>query len=382
MTVRKRKWTNKHGVREKWMIHIEHTQPDGRRKPIRLFSPVNTRRGAEQYERKVRAELADGRYGKEPRKPPPTLGLFAPDFIENYAKLNTKPSTLRSTMSVLKHHLQPFFGNRRLDEITLREIDRYTATKLKAGLSKKTMRNHLGVLGKMLNVACEWEMLDAPPKIRRPKAPKPEFRFLDFEEADRLVEAAESEPLWHAMIVVAINTGLRVGELLALRWGDLDLRRGEMHVRRSVVEGHIDTPKSGKSRKVPLNETAMEVLKAHKHLRSELLFCQDDGSMLTDGQIKWPLYRIRHRAGIADVSWHGLRHTFASHLVMRGVALKAIQELLGHSTIEVTMRYAHLSPAVLKDAVAALDRPSSTPTAQEPAADRKPALALASNVEI
>lgn len=155
-----------------------------------------------------------------------------------------------------------------------------------------------------------------------------------------------------------------------------------MVVRRSVVEGVVDTPKSGKSRKIPLNDTVVEVLKAHKHLRSEQVFCQEDGSMLTDGQIKWPLYRIRRRAGIVDVAWHDLRHSFASHLAMKGKSLKAIQELLGHSTIEMTMRYAHLAPAVLRDAVDALDQPNSTPTAQEPAASREPALSMASATKI
>ena len=229
----------------------------------------------------------------------------------------------------------------------------------------------------MLRVAHEWELLEGLPKIKLLKAPKPEARYLEADEAERLVEAAKSEPLWYAMITVALHTGLRVGELLALRWGDLDLRRGEMQVWRSVVEGHVDTPKSGKPRKIPLNDTVVRVLKTHKHLRSELVFCQDDGSMLTDGQIKCPLYRIRRRAGIVDVAWHGLRHTFATQLAMRGIPVKAIQELLGHSTIEVTMRYAHFSPVGLKAAVAVLDHPSSTPTAQEPAAHRRPALGRA-----
>lgn len=379
MTVRKRRWTDKHGrVREKWMVHIEYTHPDGRRKPIRKISPVNTRRGAEEYERQLRAELLAGTYEKEPPKPTPTFIQFAAEFVESYAKVNTKPSSVRSTTSILEHHLRPFFGKHKLDEISLRGIERYKAKKLEAGLSKKSINNHLGVLGKMLRVAHEWELLPALPKIKLLKAPKPDFRFLDFEEAERLVQAARSEPLWQTMIVVALNTGLRVGELLALQWDDLDLRRGEMHVRRSVVEGHIGTPKSGKSRKIPLNDKAVRVLKAHMHLRSKLVFCKEDGSMLTDGQIKCPLYRIRRRAGIVDVAWHDLRHTFASHLVMGGVPLKAIQELLGHSTIEVTMRYAHFSPVGLKAAVAALDRPSSTPTAQEPAASREPALSMVS----
>jgi integrase len=266
---------------------------------------------------------------------------------------------------VLNIHLLGFFAGKQLDQISVREIERYKAAKLQEGLAKKTINNHLGVLGKLLRVAHEWDLLGQIPKIKLLRAPKPAFRFLDFEEAERLIEAARSEPLWHTMIVVALTTGLRVGELLALEWADLDLLRGRMVVRRSAVEGVVDTPKSGRIREIPLNERARTVLRAHRHLRGELVFCQEDGSMLTDGQIKWPLYRIRRRADIMDVAWHDLRHTFASHLAMRGVALKSIQELLGHASIEMTMRYAHLSPAVLRDAVATLDQPGSTSTARE-----------------
>lgn len=382
MSVRKREWTDKRGRKQgKWMIHIEYTHPDGCRQSVRKNSPVQTRRGAEAYERQVRAELQTRTYGKEEAKPTPTFEKFADEFVENYAKVNTKASSVRSTKSILEHHLRPFFGRTRLDAVGMRDIEAYKRAKLKAGLSKKSVNNHLGVLGKILRVAQEWQLITGVPKVKPLKAPKPEFRFLEFDEADCLVAAAKSEPQWHAMIVVALNTGLRVGELLGLQWDDLDLRRGVAVVRRSIVEGVVDTPKSGKSRTIPLNGTVVRTLKAYKHLRSQQVFCQDDGSPLTDGQIKWPLYRIRHRAGLVGVAWHDLRHTFASHLAMRGIPLKSIQELLGHSSIETTMRYAHLSAVVLKDAVATLDRPNSTTTAQEPAASRKPALALASNVE-
>ncbi len=97
---------------------------------------------------------------------------------------------------------------------------------------------------------------------------------------------------------------------------------------------------------MPLNDTALAVLEEHRHLRGPLVFCNDDGSMLTKNKAKGPLRRARVRAGITALGWHDLRHTFASHLTMRGVPLKAVQELLGYATIEMTMRYAHLSPNV------------------------------------
>ena len=159
------------------------------------------------------------------------------------------------------------------------------------------------------------------------------------------------------MILVALRTGLRLGELMALQWKDVDLQRAQLRVRRSVTDGIIGTPKSGKARDLPLTPSVVRALRKHRHRQGPWVFCQEDGTLLTDGQCKCPLYRAYDRAGIKRQGWHVLRHSFASHLVMRGVALKVVQELLGHSTIEMTMRYAHLSPSTLQQAVQELELP-------------------------
>jgi integrase len=160
------------------------------------------------------------------------------------------------------------------------------------------------------------------------------------------------------MILLALKAGLRQGELLALRWEDVDLVAGKLRIARSVTRGVVTTPKSGKGREVPLSDAAVRALKSHRHLRGELVFCDGAGEMFTKGLCKWPLRRACKRAGLRHVGWHVLRHTFASHLVMRNVPLKAVQELLGHATIEMTMRYTHLSPDARRDAVRVLDLPS------------------------
>jgi site-specific recombinase XerD len=106
---------------------------------------------------------------------------------------------------------------------------------------------------------------------------------------------------------------------------------------------------------VSIGKVAIAARQAHRHLRGELVFSDLDGNMLTTGACKWPIWRACKRAGLRRIGWHALRHTFASHLVMRGAPLKAVQELLGHSTIEMTMRYAHLSSDVKQAAVRLLD---------------------------
>ena len=152
---------------------------------------------------------------------------------------------------------------------------------------------------------------------------------------------------------------MRVGELLALKWQDCDLLAGRLVVRRSLWNGIEGSPKGGRTREVPLNEVALSTLKSLRHLRGQYVFCKEDGARLSHSEVKSIVPLVCHRAGLLKrLTMHGLRHTFASHLVMRGVALKAVQELLGHATIDMTLRYAHLSPDVKRDAVRLLEPPA------------------------
>jgi integrase len=205
----------------------------------------------------------------------------------------------------------------------------------------------------MLVVARKRGLIDVVPDVEWLKNEKPEFDFLDFDEALRLLAKAEDE--WRTMILTGMRTGMRLGELIALEWDDVDLVAARVTVRRNWVWGHFGTPKSGKPREIPLGDEVLAALKAHRHLRGRFVFCDREGHHLTDTEVRHPLWRACKRAGLRKITWHVLRHTFASHLVMRGAPIKAIQELLGHSTILMTMRYAHLAPEVARDAVRLLD---------------------------
>ncbi len=309
---------------------------------------------AVEAENEMREELAR-ELGPEPKtKETPTFAEHWAEYMTDAAETTNKLTTLVAKRSIYEHHLRPSFGGLKIDAIRVREVDRFRAAKMKTH-SPKTVNNMLTVLRNALDVAARWELIDAVPRVAWAKTAKPPFRFLDFEESARLVEAAKQEPLAYAMIVLALNTGLRLGELLALKWDAIDLKAGRLHVREAVALGVVGTPKSGRCREVPLNETALAALREHRHLRGPLVFCTDDGTMLTYDEAKGPLRRARARSGVAHLGWHALRHTFASHLVMRGVSIKAVQDLLGHATLEVTLRYAHLSPDVTRNAVLALD---------------------------
>lgn len=343
---------------EVWMIDVDFQHPDGRRQRVRKVSPVQSRRAAERYERDVRAALLDGTYGREEVTPKrvPSLAEFEKDFIETYAETNNKPSVVAGKRSVFKKHLIPAFGKQRLDEIGPKEIESFKAAKLKAALSPKTVNNLLSTLHRVLATAEEWEIIDRVPRMKWLKTGEPDFDFLDFVDAERLLLGAKSEKAWWTFILLALRTGLRLGELRALRWDDVDLVAGRLLVRHSAWKQIIGTPKSNRKRELPLSDEAVAALKAHRHLRGQFVFCREDGRMLTKEECKHPLRRAYTRAGLRAIGWHVLRHTFASHLAMKSVPMKAIQELMGHATMEMTMRYSHLSPDVRRDAVRLLDR--------------------------
>lgn len=328
-----------------WVIDVLYRHPDGKRERVRRILPSGTKRHAEEYERKLRDSIAEGKHRSEEKDPPkevPTLAAFSMDFLATYAQTNNKPSEIETKTMIFERHLVPSFGKLHLTEIGVRQIEEYKARKLAEGLSPKTVNNHLTVLRRALHIAVDWSILEKVPPVKWLKTPEPEFDFLSFDEAGRLIQGAD--PDWRAMIVVGLKAGLRQGEILALRWEDVDLVAGRLHIRQAVARGKVGTPKNGKSRVIEIGEICTQALKAHRHLRGPLVFCNADGKMLTKGKCKHPLWRACRRAGLRQVGWHVLRHTFASHLVMKGAPLKAVQELMGHATIEMTMRYAHLSP--------------------------------------
>lgn len=324
------------------------------RERIRKKSPVDTKRGAEEYERVLRERLLRG----EPLEGSTSTreeraGDFFDTFLKTYAQTENKPSERASKESIVALHLKPFFGEMALGEINESAIAQFKAQQVKKGLKAKTINNQLTVLRTALVCAREWKRLAAVPAIKWLKTDPSPFAFFTFEESERLLQATQREH--YALVVTALKAGLRRGELLALRWEDVDFRAGKINVRRSSWRGEVTKPKGGRYREIPMSPALAMALKAHRHLRGELVFCNADGSPLTRDQIKRVVPSACKRAGLRILQWHALRHSFASQLVMNGVTLKAVQELLGHATLEMTLRYAHLAPSVHDAAVATLD---------------------------
>lgn len=259
----------------------------------------------------------------------------------------------------MRVHLVPFFGAMTLDEINARDVEAFKA-KYRKTKSAKTIRNYLTVLSKLYTVARRLDIVRDAPLIEMPKAKKPDFQFWTLEEVDRVLEHLHTEPLIDSWVRLAISTGLRCGELAGLQWGDIDLQLRQLHVKRQVYRLRVTTPKSNRMRTVPLSDAAVEALeaqKAHTLLRAlgtdeDWVFWErDEGAAgrtphgwVTDDRVKRGFERVITKAGVKRIRLHDLRHTFASHCIMRGVPVEVLREWLGHVDIQMTMRYAHLAP--------------------------------------
>ena len=305
--------------------------------------------------------------GESPLPPPTTardqsFRRFSATWFDTYVRPNNKPSEQRGKESTLRLHLLPTFGRLSLGAITPEMIEHYKAIKRASGLSAKTINNQLGILGKCLRTAVEWGHLKAVPPYKPLKAPPPSFDFLSPEEARRLVQHGRGN-WWGDMMLLALHTGLRRGELMALDWSDVDLDRNVLTVRRSLLRGVFGSPKSNRVRHVPLSNIVRKMLEGRRTSRG-LVFAQETGEPIASITMDRVIARTCKAAGLRHVSWHVLRHTFASHLAAAGVPVPAIQQLLGHSSITMTMRYAHLSPSFLRQAIAVLDAREETNSAK------------------
>ena len=323
----------------------------------------STKREAEEAEAELFAIVEPAAPAVVPRTSTEvqTLAAFADEYLKNCNTTN-RPQYARKKKQIMHTHLLPAFGHLRLDQIGARAIAAYRSARTDPddpddAVGPKWINNVVGVLLHILGTAHDWDIIQRKPKVKALRVPPAGFDFLGFDEADRLCAAAQSDgELWTAMVLTGVRTGLRLGELRGLRWRDVDLKAGRLVV--NVAADELDTlhpPKSGRSREVPLGDDVIAALKAHQHPRTHV-FDNADGTLLTASQCRKPLHRIARRAGLREIGWHVLRHTFASHLFMNGTKPLEVQEYMGHATLQMTLRYAHLSPDPSREAVRSLDR--------------------------
>ena len=339
-----------------WEVDIRVFLPDGSRRRERRTVCVSSKSAALRWgEARERELLIHGR--PKPRKEVPTLAAFAPRFLDGYARANRqKPSEIAAKESIIRVHLARLLGSRRLNGITNEDVQRLK-THL-ASKAAKTVNNVLTVLHVLLKTAISWDVIEQMPcTIRLLPTPKPSASFHDFDEYERLVATASRvDGNAHLSVLLGGEAGLRCGEMLALEWSDVNFAKRQLCVERSEWNGQTTAPKGGRLRYVPLTRRLTAALRDHRHLRGPRVLCHGDGSRLTKKIVQGLVRRVARRTRVRE-GLHILRHTFCSHLAMRGAPARAIQELAGHRDLSTTQRYMHLSPAAIESAIRLLDGP-------------------------
>ena len=230
----------------------------------------------------------------------------------------------------------------KLFQRTVRRINKETEQSEHVPISVSRVNRYISTFSKACSVAVnEWEWLEDNPlrKIRRMKEPSGRIRFLDDEERSKLLLACKEAPYEHlyTIVVLALSTGARRGEILNLRWADIDIERGQIVLHET---------KNGERRVIPLNGHAYNLIVEHRKTRrtdTELLFPSQKGDKPYEIKRSWE--GAIAKAGIDDFKFHDLRHSAASYLAMNGATLAEIADVLGHKTLQMVKRYAHLSDA-------------------------------------
>lgn len=299
-----------------------------------------------ERQQQIRAEETD-------RSVAVTLGAV----VERYLKFKADHGkrSLHEDKRILEKQILPAFGSGLLlRQLSAERIAGYEEQRIQK-VSTWTVRNELTVLRHLLRLAHrKWNYLDRVPDIELLKAPRGRTRFLDQGEIHRLFEACTHSKNKHlpAIVMLAIHTGMRKSEIMGLKWERISLDKDLGFSARVTL---YDT-KNGEPRGVPLNTDAIAALIAlepNPDKRNGSVFKRANGEDW--GQIRTAFEKAVERAGIADFRFHDLRHTAASHLAMRGRPMKEIQEVLGHKSFSMTLRYAHLSPTHLRTAVESLN---------------------------
>jgi len=274
-----------------------------------------------------------------------------------------KYATQKHYRYMLDVHLIPAFGKRQLRELTREELQSFLSRKLNSGLSWETVHHFKCGLSKILSAAEEWGCINEnlAQKTKLPRRHHGAERAVLTPVQVRNLAAALNDPA-RSITLLLVLTGLRVGELLALRWGSIDLNVCVLRVCETVYDGHFDQPKTKRSaRIIPIGTETAEILSAIRPANVDpktLVFATREGLPLE----RWNLLRkhlkpTAKKLGLPDVTWHLLRHSHATMLDTVGTPLGTMQSLLGHSTPEITREiYLHAIPEEQRRAVESVER--------------------------
>jgi integrase len=362
-----------------WRLRFDGPDRNGERQQKQVTFR-GTKRAAERELARLETEVGSGSYVAPVRE---TVAEFLERWLEAYAKTNTTARTFQRYSDIVRGHLVPALGQLTLTKLQPLHIQEYYSEALatgrrdgNGGLSAKTVLHHHRVLREALKHAVKWRLIAVnPADATEPPRPQPhEIRVLSEDEVARLIDAAKGTPLAFP-ILVALSTGLRRGEILALRWEDIDLQRATLAVRQSLEETRdgirFKVPKTKKSRRVvALPAALVEALVRHKGEQAQhrlmigpdyrdhgLVIARPDGTPVRPNYITLAFTRLSRRCELHGVRFHDLRHTHATELLRQGIHPKVVSERLGHATVGMTLDvYSHVLPDMQEEAARRIDQ--------------------------
>ena len=310
----------------------------------RIQKIVKHARTADDAVAALMKEIEDVQAQRQGLKKPERIRFkdFADRYLEKYAQTNKR--SWKTDRSYLKS-MSLVLGERFLDEITSEEIEEFKAYRLeKDGVEKSTVNRCLAIMRKLFNIAVEWNYLrrDEVPKFKHfPEGNVLKERILSEAEENRLLAA--SSPHLRSILIIALNSGCRLGEILNLKWDQVDVKTRTLRIERT---------KNNKIRMIPINTPLFVEFERISSSRdsSEYVFLNPE-TVKPFGSIKTAFKAACRRAGIEGLRLHDARHTFASRLIAKGIDLITIKDLLGHGSVRITEKYAHSNLDQKKKAV-------------------------------
>jgi len=332
-----------------------------------------TRREAQD---KLRTALRDLDAGLDLSSDRQTVAQFLDKWLSASVKPSVKVKTYEGYESIVRIRVTPRIGRTHLAKLTALDLQALYTELANAGLSARSVHHTHRVLHRAFVQAVRWNLIARNPcdGAQGPRATRSEMMVWTPEEADAFLISTRQHPA-HALYMLALTTGMRQGELLGLKWGDVDLSAGTLAVRRSLQRQRVaglvfEEPKTARSRRsIRLCQRAIVALRAHHDRQAfdrraagsewkarDLVFCHANGEPLDPSYQTTIFKKAVEAAGVPAIRFHDMRHTAATILLSRGVHVKLVSEMLGHATIVLTLdTYSHLIPAMHGDAAAAMD---------------------------
>ena len=298
-----------------------------------------------------------------------TVGQWLDTWMENYAKLQVRASSHKTYQGFIENHINPTLGDLSLEKLTAMDLQKLYKHLLESGrvectearnkpkgLSVKTVRNINQMISSALNCAVEQRLISANPTkgCVLPKPERKEMKILPPESLDTFFEEARRSGVFE-LYYIDLATGLRRGELLGLKWSDVDLEKGIIYVRRQILRQNgevVEAPLKTKNsyRSIAIGADAIKVLKGMEQ-RDEYVFPSPYGGPMSPDSVLHMLQRVLKRAGLERIRFHDLRHTFSVLALQNGVDVKTLSAMLGHYSAGFTLdTYAHVTTSMQKQA--------------------------------